>query len=120
MPVKKGDQEDTSSAQSTTSTDALVRELIQSNISLEKVSVELLDNMSKLGERIDRMFGLFEEAAKKIEEGEILQQPLAKQLQDLIEQNRTIARGLLVLERYIRERSAGIPSSEFKELPKTI
>ncbi len=47
---------------------------------------------------------LREVLAPMIERGEI-EEPLAKKLESLIEQNKTIARGLLLLEKYVREKT---------------
>jgi hypothetical protein len=101
----------------------LIDELIKHNVALEKVSLELLESVNKMTRRMDRMLSLFEEAAKNIEMGErIEEKPLAKQIEDLVEQNRVLARGLLLIERYIRDKtSTGFnPSSmRTKALPKT-
>ena len=101
----------------------LIDELIKHNIALEKVSLELLDSMNKMTRRMDRMLSLFEEAAKNIERAEKLdEKPLAKQISDLVEQNKTIAGGLILIERFVRDKtSIGFSSSNLqpKSLPKT-
>lgn len=84
--------------------DDLLGELIKNNIMLQKSSVELISNINKLITRVDRMLALFEEAAKKIESAEG-KEPLAKQLEALLEQNKTIARGLVLIEKYIRDKT---------------
>ena len=99
----------------------LIDELVRSNISLEKISIELLEAVSKLSTRMDRMLSLFEEAAKNIDKVENLQeQPLQQQLGQLLDQNKVIARGLVLIEKYIRERGGqGFSASSFepKKLP---
>ena len=101
----------------------LIDELIKHNIALEKVSLELLESMNKMTRRMDRMLSLFEEAAKNIERAEKLdEKPLAKQISDLVEQNKTIARGLPLIERFVRDKtSVGFSSSDLqpRPLPKT-
>lgn len=82
----------------------IVNELIKNNISLEKAALALLDSVTRLTDRTDRLLSLFEEAAKNIEKLEI-KEPLAKQLEELLEQNRTIARGLLLIEKYVKEKT---------------
>ena len=97
-----------------------VDELIKNNITLQKATLQLLDSVNAMTERTDRLLSLFEEAAKNIERGE-MKEPLDKQLEALLEQNKTIARGLVLLERYIREKSSlGFQSSfdQPKPLPK--
>jgi hypothetical protein len=106
-----------------TPSEPLVDELIKHNIALEKVSLELLESVNKMTRRMDRMLSLFEEAAKNIEKSERLEEkPMAKQLENLLEQNRTIARGLLLIERFVRDKtSIGFTPSSMqpKPLPKT-
>ena len=88
------------------SDDPLVKELIKHNVELEKVSIELIDSVNEMTSRMDRMLSLFEEAAKNLERKEILQEkPVAKQIESLLEQNKIIARGLLLIEKYIREKT---------------
>jgi hypothetical protein len=97
-----------------------VDELIKNNITLQKATLELTDAVTKMTERTDRLLSLFEEAAKNIEKSE-LKEPLSKQLESLLEQNKVIARGLVLLERYIRDKTTlGLQSSleQPKPLPK--
>ncbi len=96
-----------------------VDELIKNNITLQKATLDLLDSVNKMTERTDRLLGLFEEAAKNIEKGEI-KEPLSRQLDALLEQNKVIARGLVLLEKYIREKSSlGLPAyGQPKQLPR--
>ncbi len=94
-------------AKKVSASEPLVDELIKHNISLEKVSLELLESVNKMTHRMDRMLSLFEEAAKNIESAEKLdEKPLASQLSDLVEQNKTLARGLLLIERFIRDKTS--------------
>ncbi len=101
----------------------LIDELIKHNVALEKVSLELLESMNKMTRRMDRMLSLFEEAAKNIERAEKLdEKPLAKQISDLVEQNKTIARGLLLIERFVRDKTTiGFSPTDLqpKPLPKS-
>jgi hypothetical protein len=97
-----------------------VDELIKNNITLQKATLELTDSVTKLTDRTDRLLSLFEEAAKNIEKSE-LKEPLSKQLESLLEQNKVIARGLVLLERYIRDKTSLGSQSSFeqpKPLPK--
>lgn len=82
----------------------LISALIQNEISMQKKTVELINSFNILSGRIDKFLNVFEKAASRIERGEI-EEPLAKKLESLIEQNRTIARGLLLLEKYVREKT---------------
>ena len=85
----------------------VVEKLIEVNLELQKKDVELLHNLKNLVERIDRMLNVFEEASKHVmevgEDKKILN--LTDKLNDLLEQNKTIAKGLLMLEKYVRTKS---------------
>lgn len=103
-----------------------VNELVKNGVSLQKATLDLIDSVNKLTERIDRMLSLFEEAAKNIEKTE-LKEPLDKKLEELLEQNKIIARGLVLLEKYIREKqNTGLQPSSMNEplirkpLPKLV
>ncbi len=85
-------------------TEELISALVENELSLQKKTVELINTFNVLSQRIDRFLGVFEKAASRIERGEI-EEPLAKKLESLIEQNKTIARGLLLLEKYVREKT---------------
>lgn len=85
-------------------TEDLINALVENELSLQKKTVELISTFNVLSQRIDKFLGVFEKAASRIERGEI-EEPLAKKLESLIEQNKTIARGLLLLERYVREKT---------------
>ena len=88
----------------TSKTEELISALVENELSLQKKTVELINTFNVLSQRIDKFLGVFEKAASRIERGEI-EEPLAKKLEALIEQNKTIARGLLLLERYVREKT---------------
>ncbi|MEK6839415.1 MAG: hypothetical protein AABX72_00600 [Nanoarchaeota archaeon] len=96
-----------------------VDELVKNNITLQKATIELIDAVNRMTDRTDRILSLFEEAAKNIEMADI-KEPLGKQLETLLEQNKAIARGLVLLERYVREKgSFGVSSyDKTKPLPR--
>lgn len=87
------------------SRDKLIEELMQSNVSLQKKSTDLLVALNNLTKKVDSLLKVFEKAAEEIKKGEVAE-PLTKRLEALIEQNRTIARGLLLIEKYVREKAA--------------
>lgn len=101
------------------SKEAMIKELISMNIQLQHKNTELIGAMSKLTSKINDMVSLFEQAAKDIKQG--TDEPLMKKLEGLLEQNRNIARGLLLLEKYVREKAATTTPSTFppKPLPKS-
>ncbi len=68
----------------------------------------LLELNSKLITRIDRLVSLFEEASKHVGEVETTEakvSALTSKLETLLEQNKTIAQGLLLLEKYVRGKT---------------
>mgnify|MGYP001581230729 CR=1 FL=1 len=98
----------------------VLEELIKNNITLQKVSIQLVDGVKKMTERTDRLLALFEEAAKNIERSE-MSEPLSKKLEALLEQNKIIARGLVLIEKFIREKtSVGFSREEYepRKLPR--
>jgi len=98
------------------SQDKFIEELMKSNVSLQKKSADLLVALNDLAKKIDSLLKVFEKAAEEIKKGEVAE-PLTKRLEALIEQNRTIARGLLLIEKYVREKTAfSSPSFPQKKL----
>ena len=99
----------------------VLHEIVKNNLALQKVSLQLIDAVRQMTDRMDRMLGLFEEAAKNIEKVQ-LKEPLEKQLEELLEQNKVIARGLVLLEKFVRDKtSVGFERStqlEPKPLPR--
>jgi translation initiation factor 2 alpha subunit (eIF-2alpha) len=82
-------------------------ELLQLNLTLQKKNIELLEAMHYLTQRIDNLVNVFEEAAKNVanvEEDHRIKE-LATKLEELLDQNKSLANGLLLLERYIRSKS---------------
>jgi hypothetical protein len=86
--------------------DKLLDQFIKNNIELQKISTDIISSINDLNKKIDKMLSLFEEAAKNIEKGSIYEEPLAKKLESLLEQNKIIARGLILLEKYIRDKTS--------------
>lgn len=91
--------------------------LLKTNIALQKVALDLVKNNNDLIKRIDNLIALFEEASKHVssgtEEEEI--RNLALKLESLLQQNKDLAKALVLLEEYVRGRSM---AGEFKPLPK--
>ncbi len=84
-----------------------VNKVIEQNILLQKKDVELITSVNKLTKRIDKLLDVFEEASKHVmeagDERRILD--IADKLNGLLDQNKSIAKGLLTLEEYIKTRS---------------
>ena len=78
--------------------------LIDNGVSLQKVTLSLVESTKMLSERIDKLVGLFEEATKQITSGseEDKIKELGLKIEGLVQQNKDIARGLVLLEDYVR------------------
>ena len=100
MAVKK-------SIPSVSNHEKLTHQLIENTVLLQRKDAELMGSVKNLVERIDRMLGVFEEASKHVmevsEDKRVAE--LADKLEELLEQNKTIAKGLIMLEQYVRKRS---------------
>lgn len=97
--------------------DKLVKALIENNLSLQKKTTELLHGFNELSKRIDKLVNLFETASKKVTEARIdddKMAALAGKLESLLDQNKEIAKGLILLEKYVRGRSEFESGQGFK------
>ena len=96
----------------------IIEKLIENNVKLQQASAQLLMSMNILTKKVDELVVTFKKAAEHIEKGEI-KEPLARKLTDLLEQNKRIAKGLLLLENFVRERegySAKANKKEFEDI----
>ena len=89
--------------------------LLDLNLTLQNKNIELLNSMHALTQRIDRLVSIFEEAAKNLNNvnEDTRVDELAKKLDDLLEQNKNLSSGLMMLERYVKSKSVETP---FKRL----
>ena len=89
--------------------------LTQLNIQLQDKNIELMNAMHALAKRIDNLVSIFEEAAKNVSnvEDDTRIKQLTEKLENLLEQNKSLANGLLTLERYVRSKALETP---FKKL----
>ena len=88
--------------------DNLAKQLIETGVKVQSKSVDLISEMDKLTRRIDKLVSLFEEASKHVGEAETTEQrinELTNKLESLLEQNKSIARGLILLEKYVRGKT---------------
>lgn len=82
-----------------------MQKLADSSVALQKTSLNLVEKISELTKRIDKLVGLFEEASKHIEDVETREdriKSLTEKLETLLDQNKEIAKGLVLLDKYIR------------------
>lgn len=95
------------------SKEKILNQLIENNAILQSKIADLVISVNSLSKNVSNLVNLFTKAADLIEKGEIKEPALAEKLNDLLEQNKNIARGLIMLERYVKEKSA-MP----RELPR--
>ena len=83
-------------------------QLIKNNVLLQKKTTELIISVNELVKKIDTMVTMFSTAAENIEKqgGELS----STRLNELLEQNKKVAKGLLMLEKYVREKSTFSPA----------
>jgi len=75
---------------------------------------KLIDSMTKLTNRVDKLVSLFEEASKHVNEVESTEEKvrnLTTKLEELLDQNKTIAKGLIVLDKYVRGQAGDLSSA---------
>lgn len=88
--------------------DQIINQLVDNSASLQKVSLVLIERMSDLTKRIDKLVTLFEEASKHIDDVQNQEdkvKSLTDKLESLLDQNKEIARGLVLLDKYVRGKS---------------
>ena len=98
-----------------TSHASLVKDLVKSNVALQdkmadliKSNSELLKAQIKTSEEISSMVSLFREAGQHMvaETEEEKLKPLLNRISELVEQNKTIMRGLILIQKYIKSSSS--------------
>ncbi|MFH0798373.1 MAG: hypothetical protein V1906_03105 [Candidatus Woesearchaeota archaeon] len=85
--------------------DRMVEALIEHNINLQHKLADLIISVRELNGSVKNMVDLFTEAGEHIKKGKY-EDPLFVKLDDLLEQNKNLAKGLLLLEKFIREKQA--------------
>lgn len=82
----------------------IIDQLVKNNVILQQKSVELIDSMNNLNKNITKLVEIFQKAAENITK-EDTKEPLTFRLNQLIDQNKQLARGLMLLEQYIKQKS---------------
>ena len=100
----------------------LTKVLLDNNVALQKKSMSLIEastaitnntavlvkKIDGLAGRIEKLLGVFEEASKHVAEAETVEErvnELTTKLETLLDQNKSVARGLILLEKYVRGKS---------------
>ncbi len=101
--------------------------LIENFVNLQKVMTNLAVKFESLSDQISKLLQLFEISAKSFVEketpeigGKEKDKEFLEKLDKLLDQNKTIARGLTLMEEKLRERIYGpnIPINQEKERPR--
>jgi len=81
----------------------LVEKLSKNSLDLQKATLKLIETNNDVVKRIDKLVSLFEEASKHVVDvDEDRVAALTAKLETLLDQNKDLAKGLLLLERYFR------------------
>ncbi len=94
--------------------------LMENSIALQKVLTEVATNLSQLNKRLEMLLNLFEEAAKNFSAKRpesVKEKEVIGKLSEIADQNRTIARGLMLLEQTARRETEERPLKP-KPLPE--
>ena len=86
--------------------------LVEISVELQKKLVDATIAMNNLAKQQGELLNTFKEAAKHMNDIDVQDEnlrPLIKRLDDLLNQNRTIARGLVLLESYVKEKTQSMP-----------
>jgi len=110
--------------------------ILENLVSLQKVHADLAEKFNRLSEQISGLLSLFENAARSFAQNPANQvsekdKDFLEKIDRLLDQNKTIAKGLTLMEERIRERVYGgprtpgsapetedSPPASFKPLPK--
>ena len=104
--------------QKTNPKDEIMKDLMKNNITLQSKIVELvqtnntlLKSQTSLTDEIKSMVSLFKEAGEHMvaETEEERLRPLLSRISELVEQNKTIMRGLILIQKYIKSSSSEMP-----------
>lgn len=120
--------------------DKTIMLLIENNVGLQKKLLGLTESIDELTKKVSRLLSLIEKASENYIGGEgvekgiierksesgskVADKELVDKLEGLIKQNKMIARGLILLERFVREKTRGESakrereSEELKPLPE--
>ncbi|HDI02975.1 MAG TPA: hypothetical protein ENF67_00305 [Candidatus Pacearchaeota archaeon] len=77
--------------------------LLDNTLKLHDLLIKFSSELSELNKKLDSLLSIFENASKAIEEKPI-EKEIVEKLDKLLEQNKTIAKGILLLEKSLREK----------------
>jgi len=122
--TKRGTKKSTKSTKpSSKGYEKTIRLLIENNVMLQGKLVNLTSSIDGMNKQMGKILHLIEIAStdfsKKESEGEG-HENLIEKLESLINQNKTIAKGLILLEKFVREKTGSGPRrrDDFEPLPE--
>ncbi len=89
--------------------DSTVKKLIETNVMMQHKMTDLMISMKDLNTSVNNLVTMFSEAASQIKAGKY-EDPLVNRLNELLEQNKNLAKGLIMLEEYVRTRKEAAAS----------
>ena len=78
--------------------------LLENSVALQKMLADLAFNLKDLNKKITSMLELFENASRNMKENPSDGGAMSEKVEELSKQNKTIAKGLLLLEKSMREK----------------
>nr|MBA4405389.1 hypothetical protein [Nanoarchaeum sp.] len=85
-----------------------LKQLIETSILSQKTTLTLVKSVNDLSLRIDKLVSLFEKAAENVDKIKDVTreeiEDVTKRLQEVLQQNKDLAEGLLSLDRYTRSK----------------
>ena len=122
MPFKKKTKKKATPKKTSTKQDNKIDKLIENTLTLQKISIDIVNSNNDLNKRISTLVGLFEEASKNVGKVELSDKrigELTSRIGELVDENKDLAKGLVLLEKYVRGRTAYEPTGFTpKPLPK--
>lgn len=79
-------------------------EILKSNLQLQDKVADLTIAVKGLTQEVSELVKLFREAGENIKKGKY-EDPMFNKLNELLEQNKSLAKGLLLLEDYVKTKS---------------
>jgi hypothetical protein len=104
--------------------DSVQKQLIENMIHLQKVHTDMAEKFDKLSRQISELLVLFEMAARSFSKQQISpiitdrDKEFVEKVDKLLDQNKTIAKGLTLMEERIRERTGMNESNSQSQMPQ--
>ena len=89
--------------------DTGIKKLVEVSILAQQTNLILIKSISELSKRVDSMVSMFEKAANNVGDIKAVTQEevedVARRVQEVVQQNKDLAEGLLNLDSYVRRRN---------------